>query len=78
MSMHTVQLDISNDIIDKVIAFLEILPKNKIKFRTIDDIFVIHKDNNTSSSRETSLKALQSDSMSRSWNNTEDEAWDEL
>jgi hypothetical protein len=28
--MQTVQLNISNDIFDKVMSFLEILPKNKI------------------------------------------------
>ncbi len=30
MNMQTIQLNISNDIFDKVISFLEILPKNKI------------------------------------------------
>jgi hypothetical protein len=43
--MQTIQLDISSDIFDKVIAFLEI---------------------------------LQIQSMSKTWNNREDEAWDEL
>jgi hypothetical protein len=28
--MQTIQLNISNDIFDKVMSFLEILPKNKI------------------------------------------------
>ena len=31
--MHTIRLDISNDIYDKVIAFIEKLPKNKIKLQ---------------------------------------------
>ena len=31
MNMQRVQLDISNDIFDKVMFFLENLPKNKIK-----------------------------------------------
>ncbi len=30
MSMQTIQLNISSDIFDKVMSFLEILPKNKI------------------------------------------------
>ena len=30
MNMQTIQLNISNDIFDKVMSFLEILPKNKI------------------------------------------------
>ena len=30
MNMQTIQLNISNDIFEKVMSFLEILPKNKI------------------------------------------------
>ena len=30
MNMQSIQLNISNDIFDKVMSFLEILPKNKI------------------------------------------------
>jgi len=30
MNMQTIQLNISSDIFDKVMSFLEILPKNKI------------------------------------------------
>jgi hypothetical protein len=30
MNMQTIQLNISNDIFEKVISFLELLPKNKI------------------------------------------------
>ncbi len=30
MNTQTIQLNISNDIFDKVMSFLEILPKNKI------------------------------------------------
>ncbi len=32
MYMQTIQLNISNDIFDRVMAFLEILPKDKITF----------------------------------------------
>jgi len=38
MNMQTIELNISNDIFDKVMSFLEILPKNKI---------VIVRDNNS-------------------------------
>ena len=38
MNMQTIQLNISSDIFDKVMSFLEILPKNKI---------VIVQDNNS-------------------------------
>jgi len=31
MNMQTIQLNISSDIFDKVMSFLEILPKNKIR-----------------------------------------------
>ena len=31
MNMQTIQLDVSSDIYDKVIAFLELLPKDKVK-----------------------------------------------
>jgi hypothetical protein len=31
MTMQTIQLNISSDIFDKVMSFLEILPKNKIE-----------------------------------------------
>jgi len=31
MNMQTIQLDISSDIFDKVMSFLEILPKNKVR-----------------------------------------------
>jgi len=30
MNMQTIQLNISNDIFEKVMSFLELLPKNKI------------------------------------------------
>jgi len=30
MNMQTIQLDISSDVFDKVMSFLEILPKNKV------------------------------------------------
>ena len=38
MKMQRVQLDISNDIFDKVMFFLENLPKNKIKLN-LDTVF---------------------------------------
>ena len=31
MTMQTIQLDISSDVFDKVMSFLEILPKNKVR-----------------------------------------------
>ena len=31
MNLQTIQLNISSDIFDKVMSFLEILPKNKIE-----------------------------------------------
>ena len=39
MNMQRVQLDISSDIFDKVIFFLENLPKNKVKlnFETVSN-----------------------------------------
>ncbi len=46
MNMQTVQLDISSDIFDRVMAFLEILPKDKIKLNVA---------NNPSLSRTTSF-----------------------
>ena len=42
MNMQTIQLNISNDIFDRVMSFLEILPKNKI---------VIVQDNNSKKSQ---------------------------
>lgn len=33
MKMQTIQLDISSDIYDKVMSFLEILPKNKVRVK---------------------------------------------
>ena len=79
MSMHTIQLDVSGDIIDRVIAFLEIFPKNKIKFKAKDSQSTIDKSHsNLLSTKDDSLKILQSHSMSKSWDNKEDEAWDEL
>ncbi len=38
MTMQRVQLDISSDIFDKVMFFLEHLPKNKIKL-SFDNVF---------------------------------------
>jgi len=38
MTMQRVQLDISSDIFDKVMFFLEHLPKNKIKLN-FDNVF---------------------------------------
>ncbi len=34
MTMQTIQLDISSDVFDKVMSFLEILPKNKVRITT--------------------------------------------
>ena len=42
MTMKRIELDISSDIFDKVISFLSILPKNKIKITT----HTLEKDNN--------------------------------
>ena len=33
MTMQTIQLDISSDVFDKVMSFLEILPKNKVRVK---------------------------------------------
>jgi len=34
MTIQTIQLEISSDIFDKVMSFLEILPKNKVRVTT--------------------------------------------
>jgi len=38
--MHTIRLDISNDIFDKVMFFLENLPKNKVKLKVEDSVSI--------------------------------------
>jgi hypothetical protein len=38
MKMQTIHLDISSDIYDKVMSFLEILPKNKIRVKTDEPV----------------------------------------
>ena len=38
MNMQTIQLDVSSDIYDKVMAFLENLPKNKIKLNVANNL----------------------------------------
>ncbi len=45
MTMQRVQIDISSDIFDKVIHFLEKLPKNKIKF-SFKNILIPNKTQN--------------------------------
>jgi len=40
MTINRVQLDISSDIFDKFISFLEILPSNKIKLIKKDTIYI--------------------------------------
>ena len=40
MTINRVQLDISSDIFDKFISFLEILPQNKIKLTRQDTIYI--------------------------------------
>ncbi len=35
---QSIQLDISNDIFDRVISFLEILPKTKIKLKEVNSV----------------------------------------
>jgi len=37
MHMQTIHLDVSSDILDKVMAFIEILPKDKIKLNIEND-----------------------------------------
>ena len=46
MTMQRVQLDISSDIFDKVMFFLENLPKNKIKLN-LDNILNINSSEST-------------------------------
>jgi len=53
MTMQRVHLDISSDIFDKVIFFLENLPKNKVKFS-------IDKKLNTDQSKNTLGEFFQS------------------
>ncbi|HHH19955.1 MAG TPA: hypothetical protein ENK86_05560 [Campylobacterales bacterium] len=44
MHMQTVQLNISSDILDKVMFFLENLPKNKVQF-TLGNSVIIPSEN---------------------------------
>jgi len=37
MNMQTIKLDVSSDIFDKVMAFLEILPKDKVKLNVANN-----------------------------------------
>jgi len=78
MTMQRVQLDISSDILDKVMFLLDNLPKNKVKLKVINNIFTSPKENRISEKKESSLQTLQTSSMNRTWDNREDEAWDEL
>ena len=43
MNMQRVQLDISNDILDKVMFLLENLPKSKVKLKIMNNIFTPSK-----------------------------------
>ena len=43
MTIQTIQLDISNDIFDKVMFFLENLPKDKVKLKIADNISTLSK-----------------------------------
>ncbi len=69
MNTQTIQLDISIDIFDRVVKFLKTLPKNKIKLKIEDNIIF---------KKKVSLQTLQSSSMNKTWNNIEDEAWNEV
>jgi hypothetical protein len=69
--MQTIQLDISSDIFEKVIAFLEILPKDKIQIKKIDNQNQIDRENFI-------FQTLQIESMNKTWDNKEDEVWDGL
>jgi len=71
MCMQTIQLDISSDIFEKVIAFLEILPKDKIQIKKIDNQNQIDRENFI-------FQTLQIESMNKTWDNKEDEVWDGL
>jgi hypothetical protein len=46
--MHTIRLDVSNDIYDKVMFILENLPKNKVKLQLEkDDNKIVKKEKNS-------------------------------
>lgn len=47
MMTQRIQLDVSNDIFDKVMFFLENLPKNKVKLN-FENILNSHKDEDNS------------------------------
>ena len=47
MNMQTIQLDVSNDIFDKVMAFLEIFPKDKIQLINHDSSKKVKKKKNS-------------------------------
>jgi len=54
MNMQTIQLNISNDIFEKVMSFLELLPKNKI------DIVQNNKPKKTQQKKESLVDFFQS------------------
>ena len=75
MNTQRVELDISSDIFDRVISFLKLLPQNKVKFKSIKDKYISSKESNP---KNTSFQSLQMSSMSKSWDNIEDEAWNDI
>jgi len=99
--MVTIQININESIVDKVMFFLEHLPQNliKIKYETSKSIetqtqrgvFREYANVNKQSleakawenhlmdkSTITPMMNLQTSSMKTTWDNVEDEAWDEL
>jgi len=53
--MHTIRLDISNDIYDKVMFILENLPKNKVKLH-------LERDEDTNNSKLDKFRELRKNS----------------
>lgn len=75
MNSQRIELDISSDIFDRVVAFLKLLPQNKIKFKSIKNNLIAEKE---SISEDTLLQSLQISSMDKTWDNIEDKAWNEI
>jgi hypothetical protein len=75
-----IQLDISRDILDKVMFLLENLPKNKVKLKIKDDFSSLSTDSfDVDNSRQSEVNAFQelsNISLEKIWDNKEDEVYD--
>ena len=70
--MHSIRLDVQDTVLNKLMIFLQNLPKNEV--RIIEDIVITQQDKESSSLSETNAFSNHSVNLIEEWHD-EDDIW---